>query len=275
MPLICALLPAGDPVLREATPATIATINLDQVKHFFAVAFRPDLTTIVVIGDVTSHEARPVIEKWFGDWKAIGPKPNTTLPPVASLNKPSAANVPDPEAVQDSVTLAEQLELNRFDPDYYSLQLGNHVLGGGFYATRLYHDLRQVAGYVYNVDVNLTATETRSSYNVTYGCDPQNVSKARALIQRDLGQMRTEDVPAGELHQAKALLLRQIPLGESSEEAVAEGFLHRAEIGLPLDEPIRAAKTYSELTAAEVKAAFARKIRTADFVQVVRGPIPQ
>ena len=269
-----ALLPAGDPVLREVTPATLAKINLDQVKQYFTATMRPDLTTIVVIGEVTPEEAKAVIEKWFGDWKAIGPKPNTTLPQV-SANKPSASNVPDPEAVQDSVVLAEQLELNRFDPDYYPLQLGNHVLGGGFYATRLYHDLRQVAGYVYTVDVNLQASETRASYSVTYGCDPKNVSKARALIQRDLDQMRTEDVPADELHQAKALLLRQIPLSESSEESVAEGFLRRAEIGLPLDEPIRAAEAYSKLSAGEVKAAFARKIRTGDFVQVVRGPVPQ
>ncbi len=269
-----ALLPAGDPVLREVTPATLAKINLDQVKRYFAATIRPDLTTIVVIGDVSPEEAKAVIDKWFGNWKAIGPKPNTTLPQVP-LNKPSASNVPDPEAIQDSVDLSEQLDLNRFDPDYYPLQLGNHVLGGGFYATRLYHDLRQVAGYVYNVDVSLTASKTRASYSVTYGCDPQNVSKARALIQRDLGQMRTEEVPAVELHQAKALLLRQIPLSESSEEAVAEGFLRRAEIGLPLDEPIRAAEAYSKLSAGEVKAAFARKIRTGDFVQVVRGPVPQ
>ncbi len=44
----------------------------------------------------------------------------------------------------------------------------------------------------------------------TYGCDPSNVSKARALIQRDLDQMRTRDVSDEELHQAKALILRQI-----------------------------------------------------------------
>src|SRR6201999_2476297 len=136
---------------------------------------------------------------------------DTTLPPVP-VNKPSATNVPDTEAVQDSVTLAEQLDLNRFDPDYYPLQLGNHVLGGGFYATRLYHDLRQVAGYGYNVDVSMEASKTRASYSVTYGCDPDKVLKARALIQRDLDQMRTEDVSPDELHLAKAMLLRQIPL---------------------------------------------------------------
>jgi zinc protease len=268
------LLPVGDPSLRETTPATLAKVTLEDVKKYHDSTVRPDLTTIVVIGDVTPAEAKAVIEKWFGDWKAEGPKPETTLPAVP-VNKASAANVADPQAVQDSVYLGEQLKLNRFDPDYYPLQLGNHVLGGGFYATRLYHDLRQVAGYVYYVNVELGASKTRATYTVEYGCNSENVSKARALVQRDLNQMRTQNVSDAELHQAKALLLRQIPLSESSEEAVAHGFLGRAEIGLPLDEPIRAAKTYYELNADQVRAAFFKLIRPEDFVQVVRGPAPQ
>jgi zinc protease len=269
-----ALLPKGDPVLREVTPQTVMKLTLDDVKAYHAATVRPDLTTIVVIGDVTPEEAKTVIEKWFGDWKATGPEPNTTLPAIP-VNKASAANVPDAQAVQDSVTLAEQIDINRFDPDYYPLQLGDHVLGGGFYATRLYHDLRQVAGYVYNVNVSMDASKTRASYSVDYGCDPPNVSKARALIVRDLEQMRTQDVSDAELHQAKALLLRQIPLSESSEDAVAGGLLGRAQVGLPLDEPIRAAKKYYALTAADVKAAFAKHVQPDNLVQIVRGPTPQ
>jgi zinc protease len=46
-------------------------------------------------------------------------------------------------------------------------------------------------------------------------------------------------------------------------------------IGLPLDEPIVAAKKYFDLNAGDVKAAFARQIRLGDFVQVVRGPAPR
>jgi zinc protease len=224
-----------------------------------------------VIGDVTFEEAKSVIEHWFGDWRSIGSKPNTILPPI-SPNTATAVNVADKQAVQDSVVLGQQLPINRFDPDYYPLQLGNHVLGGGFYATRLYHDLRQVSGYVYTVDVNLDASKTRAHYTVTYGCNPENVSKARALVLRDINQMRTADVSADELHQAKALLLRQIPLKESSERTLALGLLARAEIGLPLDEPIRAAQRYYELTAAQVRAAFAKVIHPERFAQVVRGP---
>jgi len=269
-----ALLPKDDPELREATPKTISALTLADVKDYYASVFRPDMTTIAVIGDITPEEARPVFEKWFGGWKNTGAKPAVTLPAVPA-NQPSAVNVPDATQIQDSVELALQLGLNRFHPDYYALQLGNHVLGGGFYATRLYRDLRQKAGYVYNVDNSLRATETRAAYSVTYGCDPENVSKARLLVEQELAAMRSTNVTPAELQQAKALLLRQITLSESSEDAVAEGFVTRARIGLPLDEPVRAAQRYYTLSADEVRAAFEKWIHPEAFAQVVRGPAPK
>jgi zinc protease len=147
-------------------------------------------------------------------------------------------------------------------------------LGGGFYATRLYHDLRQVNGYVYTVGDTIAAGKTRATYTVNYGCDPANVSKAAGLVKRDLGQMQTENVSPGELTQAKALLLRQIPLSESSENDIARQLLDRATVGLPLDEQRRAAARYLAMTAEEIRSAFARRIRPNDFVSVVRGPAP-
>lgn len=269
-----ALLPAGDPLLRETTPKTVSSLAYSDVSDYYARVFRPDLTTIVVIGDITPDEARPLVEKYFSEWKADGPKPAVTLPPVPG-NKPSAANVPDPSQVQDTVQLAEQLEMNRFSPDYYALQLGNHVLGGGFYATRLYRDLREQAGYVYNIDNSLQAGETRAQYLIDYGCDPKNVSKARNMIQGELNAMQKFDVSAAELQQAKALLLRQIPLSQASEDDLVAGMIARARIGLPLDEQFRAANKYFEMTADQVKSAFAKWIDPVNFVQVVRGPAPQ
>ena len=84
------------------------------------------------------------------------------------------------------------------------------------------------------------------------------------------------DVPAmpGELHQAKALLLRQMALQQSSEDAIAGLLLARAQIGLPLDESRRMGQRFFDMTADEVRAAFAKWIRPEDFVQVVRGPQP-
>lgn len=252
----------------------MGALQYEDLLSYYTKAFQQDLTTIVVIGDVTADEARAVIEKNFGEWQAAGPKPNVVLPPVPA-NKPAALDVPDASRVQDVVNLSQELEMNRFSPDYYALQIGNHVLGGGFYATRLYRDLRQKAGYVYSIDDSLDAGETRATYTIDYGCDPRNVSKARALIEKELVDMQKNDVTPAELQQAKALLLRQIPLREASEDALAGGLIARATIGLPLDEPRNAAQRYFNMTAEEVRGAFAKHVDPANFVQVVRGPAPQ
>jgi zinc protease len=272
--LLKALLPTDDPELREATPQTISSITLNDVKAYYRKVFRPDLTDIVVIGDITPEQARKAIEECFGKWKADGPRPDITLPP-APVNKAASFTVADDTSVQDSVVLSEELNVNRFDPDYYPIQLGDHVLGGGFYATRLYHDLRQVTGYVYTVGDTIAARKTRATYTINYGCDPANVSKAAALVKRDLVQMQSENVSPSELLQAQSLLLRQIPLSQSSEDAIAGQLLDRATIGLPLDEQRHAAARYLSMTADEIRSAFSRRIRPDDFVTVVRGPAPR
>jgi zinc protease len=269
-----ALLPPDDPTLNVVKLDSFKRINLGAVKWCHAETIRPDLTTIVIVGDVSAAEARAVIEKWFGTWKAIGPTPSTVLPRVPP-NKTSIIHIADSTAQQEEVTLAEQLDLDRFNSDYYPLQLGNVILGGNSESTRLYHDLRQVTGLVYDVDLELEATESRSLFFIRYGSAPENAAKVRTIVEQELEQMRNTKVSAGELHQAKAYLLRQIPLSESSQEDVAEGLLTRAELGLPLDEIARDAQKYLRLNAADVMNAFRKHIRSKDLVEITRGPLGQ
>ena len=244
------------------------------MQNYYQSAFRPDLTTIVVIGNITPENAVAVIAKYFGDWKADGPKPNTLFPP-APANSVSVTHVPDASRVQDKITLAETLQLTRTNEDYYALQLGNHVLGGGFYATRLYRDLREKSGLVYFVDSSFNVGLTRGVYQVEYACDPPNVSKARAVILRDLKDMQAKKVTAQELHQAKLMLLRDIPLAESSVDYIAQGWLAYSALGLPLDERVHAGRIYVKLDAKDVQNAFTKWLRSDGLVQVTQGPVPQ
>ncbi|MGH9374825.1 MAG: M16 family metallopeptidase [Terriglobia bacterium] len=269
-----ALFPKGDPTLRQTTPATLSKLTLQDVTSYYQRVFRPDLSTIVVIGNVDPAHAKAVVEKYFGAWRAGGPKPPVTLPPVPP-NHVSATIVPDSSRVQVQVTLAEALGLNRFNPDYYALNLGNHVLGGGFYASRLYQDLRENTGLVYYVSSSLDAGRTRTIYRLDYGCDPPNVSKARAIIVRDLKSMETVPVTPHDLRQAKALLLREIPLSEASVDSIAGDWISFSSLGLPLDEPVLAARRYVKLTGPQVQAAFAKWVRPDGLAQVTQGPPPK
>ena len=272
--LNAALLPPGDPALRHAAPETISALTIADVREYRKKVFRPDLTTIVVIGQVTPKEARTVMERYFGAWQTEGPKPETLLPPVPS-NKCSGTVVPNASRLQDEVTLTETLGLNRANPDYYALNLGNQVLGGAFYASRLSRDLRENSGLVYTVSSSLNVGRTRGFYSIAYGCDPENVSKARATVEKDLKGLQESQVPADVLRQAKVLLLQRIPLSQSSVSAIARGFLARTDNDLPLDEPTQAANRYAAMTAQQVQAAFAKWIRPGDLVQITEGPNPK
>lgn len=268
------LYPPNDPVQRETTPATINSLSLKDVKDYYSHVYRPDLCTIVIIGNIEPEAAKETVEKYFGNWKAVGEKPATELEPVP-LNKPSTASVPDKSRVQDKVVLSQTLNILRSNPDYYALQLGNHILGGSFYATRLYKDLRENSGLVYYVSSSFSIGKNRSTYTLRYGCDPPNVSKARSVIERDLKQMQDSLVTARELKQAQSMLLREIPLSESSLGSIARGLLSRSEDELPLNEPTIAAQKYMKLTPKEIKTAFAKWLRPSAFVQVSEGPEPK
>ena len=266
-----ALLPKNDPALRRATARSFSSLSLADVRNYYRRVFRPDMTTIVVIGNVTPERARSVIERYFGSWRSYGPKPKTVLPPVPE-NRPSNTDVPNASRVQTTVTLAETLPVTRSNPDYYGLNLGTQVLGGAFYASRLSRDLRENTGLVYDVSSTFKADATRAFYVISYGCDPSNVAKIRGIVEHDLRAMQTDVVSEQALNQAKILLLKQIPLSESSVHSIAEDLLSSASNGVPLDEWAAAARKYAGLTAKEVQAAFAKWIRPHDFVQVTEGP---
>ena len=268
------LYPKNDPSLRQALPETVSKLTLQDLKSYYDTVFRPDLTTIVVIGRTTPEKARTLVEKYFGLWESHGKKPETDLPPVPA-NMPSTDLVPDASRVQDQVTLAETMGIKRSDADYYKLELGNHILSGAFYASRLYHDLREEAGLVYTVSSFIEVKKTRSLFGVFFACDPPNVAKARTMVEQDLRKIQTAPITETELRRAKILLVRQLPLTESSMDSIAQGMLTRSQEDLPLDEPVRAAARYLKVTARQVQKAFVKWIRLQGFVQVTLGPNPE
>jgi zinc protease len=268
-----ALYPPGDPLRRQATPETIANLSLADVKDYYRLTYRPDLTTIVVIGHVSPAVAIDAVAKEFGGWSRDGQKP-VIDPTPAPPNAAAAVVVPDASRVQDIVTVAQNMALRRDNPDYYALSLGNAILGGGFYATRLSIDLRKQAGLVYSVSSDLQANRTRSAYLVRYASDPQNAVRAATMVADEFRKMQREPIAPAEMTMAKALLLRQIPLAESDVNEIARTLVENNELGLDLDEQRLAAQRYLDLRADDVQEAFRKWVRPDDLVRVVQGPAP-
>ncbi len=269
-----ALLPTGDPQLRYAKPQEVMGLNLDKVKAYYARTFRPDMTTIVIVGKIDPERAKKIVEETFGAWKSEGAQPNVDYAAVPS-NRSSHLYVPDNSASQASVHMAETIDVTRDDPVRFALNLGNQVLGGGFYASRLYRDLRDKSGLVYTVGTRFDLGKRRSTYTVSFGADPDKVAAAGAIVVKDLAEMQREPISASDLKRAKGILLRQIPLGEASFDAIGGQLLQLSIEDKPLDAMTIAGRHYLQLTAAEVRQAYAKHIRAQGFVTAVKGPMPR
>jgi zinc protease len=268
--ILKAVVPPGDPQLREATPKSVLSVKADDLSAYYKSAYRPDLTTLVIVGDVTPQDARRVVDDTFGAWEGRGKTPSIDLPPIGP-NHPSAAHVPDSSNLQDTVALAESVQLSVGNPDRYNLMIGNTILGGGF-SSRLYQDLRVKSGYVYSVDSELDFSRTRCDYSVSFGADPDKVARARALVLQDIQTLQKTPVTDEELTRAKAQMLRRLPMQRASVDAIAALDLRLVDLGLPLDTPQVAARHYIEATPVQVQAAFRNWLRPDDLAEVVKGP---
>jgi zinc protease len=267
------LLPAGDSGLREATPATVGQLVLADVRNYFDETYRPDLTTIVVVGDVTPERAKATVERYFGDWKAQGPKPDV-VPPKVPINPPSYSVVPNAFASQDEVLMGQMLDLDLHNPDRYALQLGNDVLGGNGFASRLMEDIRVKHGYAYSAGSNLKFNRSRSIFYVQYGSDPDKVALVDTLVLENVMAMQQTPVRDDELTNARQYQIRSIPLEVASIERIARSLLTWSYEGEPLDQPLVAARYYIDLTADQVQDAFKQYLHPQRLVQVVQGPAP-
>jgi zinc protease len=268
------LLPAGDPELREPTLAGMQALTLDDVEAYYAKTFRPDQTTIVIVGNVTPQAARTAIEHAFGNWHAEGEAPSLDLPRIP-LNDSGDVTLTLPGAGQDFVTLEQIVPISRSSPEYYPLEVGNAILGGGTGGpeqSRLFRDLRQNAGLVYSIASDFTAERSRAEFSVNFACLPQNASQISSAIDNEIDKLQTQAVPDFELSLVKASLVRRTVIESASLSSIGSALLEDATSGYPLDQAQIDARAFVAIDAAAVREAFAADIHPDHFVRVIEGP---
>jgi zinc protease len=267
-----ALYPSSDPAQRFATPQTVGSITPADVKSYYSSVYRPDMTTIVVIGNVDPQLAASVITKYFGGWTANGPKPAVAMPAVPN-NISASTVVPDKERIQSEVQLVQVLSLTRTDPDYPIVAVANQSFGAGG-SSILFHDVRDVHGLVYDVHTEADFRKHRSTFAVHFESDPSKVERAQSLIMADLNALSTTGLASDDLARGKAALVSLVPMRVSSFNGIARELTHFAELGLPLDQATIDARNEIAVTNDQIIAAVHKWLRPNDFVRVILGPAP-
>jgi zinc protease len=264
------LVPRGDPSTRRPTPESIRSLTPPDLQDYYRKVMRPDETTIVVTGNVDGPAVRKVIEKYFGDWKAQGPKPNLHYAPVPP-SKAQQVLVQDPVRQQNQVVLAETLDLTYDDPAHYAVSLGNDFLGGSSFASPLYRELRVKRGLVYYAGSSVSFGKTRGYFYIDFAAYPDKVAEAKQIALQVLKQMGESPLSDQQLHLAKASQLRQIELSNVSVSDVAHSWIGYSEEGLSLDRLYKVAAHYRSLTAEQIRSAFSKYVDPSRLSELVLG----
>jgi zinc protease len=159
----------------------------------------------------------------------------------------------------------------RADPDYFPLLVGNYVLGGGGFVSRLNEEVRQRRGLSYSVYSYFAPGTHAGAFTLGLQTRPDQAAQAvqvsRDVVRRFVAEGPTE----AELKAAKDFMIGGFALRLDSNRKLLDNVANIAWYDLPLDYLDTWTKQVERVTAADVKAAFARKLQPDRMVTVVVG----
>ena len=254
--------PYGHPLL--GTEASLERTRVADLARFHDRFWVPANAELVVVGDVTEAELRPLLERSLGSW-APG-KPAPPLPARAPAAPHRTLLVDKPGAPQAYLILGAP-GLDRRSPDYVAASVMLEVLGGGS-NSRLFRSLREEKGYTYGIYAGADARRLAGASVVRGNIRANVTGPAIHDLLAEMSRMRDEPVPGDELAEAKAGLVRSLPAEFASAAEIAGHLGELAVHGLPDDYWNGYARAVEGVTAADVQRA-ARRYLSLDRTTMV------
>src|SRR5687768_13765196 len=245
---------------------SVSGLQREDLVDFHRSGYTADDAVVSIIGDLSRDEAAAIAEsltKELAQIKRAGSLPEVR-PPVAGTQR-----IAHP-ATQSHIQLAYP-GLQRDDPDYFPLIVGNHILGGGGFTSRLMEEIRQKRGLAYSVHSHFSPLKEQGPFEVGLQTRKEQSEEALALTRKVLSDFVAGGPTEKELVEARQNIIGSFPLRIDSNKKII-GYL--AMIGfykLPLSYLDDYVKAVAKVTVAQVKEAFQRRINPAGMVAVVVG----
>ncbi|MFN8642563.1 MAG: pitrilysin family protein [Candidatus Binatia bacterium] len=208
--------PYGHPV--EGTRESVATLTRADLQQFFAAYYRPAGAAIVVVGDVSTDEARAALQRVLANWGGPPPPP-FVYPPFTPA--PAQTVRVDRPVTQAGIVMGH-LGVARDNPDYEAIQVMNYVLGGGGFSSRLMDNIRTQAGLAYSVGSFFAAGKSPGPFEIVMQTKNASVEDAIARARQQVELIRNEPVRDDELQEARRYLTGSYPLRLDSNAKIAD-----------------------------------------------------
>lgn len=251
----------------EGTEASIPPISREQLQAFHASAYTAGNAVIALVGDLDRAEA-----------EAIAAQVSAALP-----KGPALAPLPQPQDAQAGTSHIEfpssqthlmlaTLAIDRHDPDYAALSLGNQILGGGGFGSRLMEEVRERRGLTYGIYSGFSPMAARGPFMINVQTRAELSEGTLGLIRQLLADYLKEGPTQKELDDAKREMAGSFPLSTASNADIVGQLGSIGFYNLPLSYLEDFMGQVQALDVEQVKAAMARHIDPDKLVVVSAGP---
>ncbi|WP_312816333.1 pitrilysin family protein [Pseudomonas sp.] len=255
----------------DGSAESVPGITLEQLRAFHAKAYAAGNAVIALVGDLSREEA-----------EAVAAQVSAALPKGPALAKPAQPVEPgagvthiDFPSKQTHLLLAE-LGIDRQDPDWPALSLGNQILGGGAFGTRLMSEVREKRGLTYGVYSVFSPMQVRGPFMINLQTRAELSEGTLKLVQDILADYLKSGPTQQELDDAKRELAGSFPLSNASNASIVGQLGAIGFYNLPLTWLEDFMQQSQALTVEQVKAAMNKHLAADKLVIVTVGPkVPQ
>ena len=251
------------PYGRQATPETVAALTRDDLAAFHGRYYTAANASITLVGDLSRQEAEQIADKLLAG-----------LPPGA----PAALPAPPGQPAGGLTRLAHPASqahiyiglpaIERGHPDFFPLLVGNYTLGGGGFVSRLMKEVRDKRGYAYSVYSYFAPLRQTGPFQIGLQTKRSQANDAIKVARDVLDSFLRDGPSAEELAAAQANLTGSFPLRLDSNRKILDNVAAIGFFGLPLDYLDHYQAKVQAVTAADIKAAFARHVRADKLITV-------
>jgi zinc protease len=259
----------------ETTEATLARISVADMRALHAASVVACRARISMVGAVTRAQADAIAARLLS---RLPQQPCASLPPLPEVAEVAPlAQAEEKRIAFDSAqthVLIGQPGYKRADPDYFALTVGNYILGGGGFVSRLTLEVREKRGLTYGVSSYFSPGLHAGAFTVGLQTRPDQAPRAVALVRDVLKEFVANGPTEAELKAATDNLVGGFALRMDSNRKLLDNVSNIAWNRLPLDYLDTWTQQVDKVTAADIKAAFARKLQPEKMVTVILGAAP-
>ena len=260
------------PYGQEMTEATLARIEVADMQALHARALRPCRAKVSIVGAVSRAQADALATQLLARLPAGACEAPPAVGEVAPLTAPAEKNIAFDSA--QAHVLIGQPGFKRDDPDYFALTVGNYILGGGGFVSRLTTEVREKRGLSYSVYSYFDPGLHAGAFTLGLQTRPDQAAQAVQVAREVVRRFVAEGPSAAELKAAKDNLIGGFALRIDNNRKLLGNLAGMAWHGLPLDYLDTWTQQVERVTLADIKAAFARKLQPERMVTVVVGGKP-